>query len=346
MFKRKECLLVVTFVLLIFLMVIFYFVSFNVSKPSSSTQKVGLKVRPEALGSFVSTSTGFLQHKSIVKQEGKHELRKGTSLQGTDIPDGLVTAPGGDLSVSLQLKQLYDYFYTLLGRKTEAEINKIIVGHIKLTLAEPARSQAFTILKNYQLLQEQLHTLPTVGGGAIKGLQSLEHYLEERNSLRIQYLGRQVSEIFYGMEQVYDQYSLERMRIANNLALSEEERIRASEDLFSRLPPALRQPIEKRRQLNAIREQAKKTDTSIETLFQQRESIVGYDAAEKLQALDVRREQWKERYDYYQQQVQRVSDSGLSLVDKEQAIKQIKQRLFKVSEVKLVNSLDRIGAGV
>ncbi|MBV1920910.1 MAG: hypothetical protein KUG73_09530 [Pseudomonadales bacterium] len=338
MFKRKEY-IVASFVLLVCLTITFSLISFDESKSLSSTQES----RSKALGSLINKSDNVFSFKSIATQGGRQESNKAISLQGTDIPDGLITDSQGDLNVSFHLKQLFDYFYTLLGRKTEEEINSIIVHKIETKLTDPAKNQALTILRNYQLLQEQLYTLPTVTIGDINNLHSLEHYLEKRNSLRDQYLGSEVSGIFYDKEEAYDRYSLERLKLANNIEISEEERARLSEDLLNSLPPALRQPIQKRQQLLRIREQEQNPDSSIETLFQQRESIVGYELSEKLQALDVRREQWKARYKYYQKQVQHVSDSGLSSVDKVQAIAQIRQRLFKESEIKRVNSLDRIG---
>jgi len=265
-------------------------------------------------------------------------------FQGTDVPDGLITDTNGNLVVTVKLRNLIDYYFTMLGSKDQSEIEALLESYILSHSEEPARSQALSIFRNYLLLQKQISQFSSPGVRGLEDVSMLMSFLEGRNGLRYDYLGEEVAEAFYGDENTYDQYTVSRLRVTQNTSLSQQEKAEALDSLLMELPPSMRDPIQKRQLVTALREQAveaKHNGLTADELFVEREALVGYETASRFRKLDRSRELWSERYSDYRAQLLELEESNLSELDRQSAVDDLQKQHFKNSELKRVASLDR-----
>jgi len=325
------------------------YIGFQMMYPSDTLSK-DLNAKSS---SMKSTSTKSIMTKSIDRQYGTKNTGKvietaidvAPSLEGTDIPNGLVTDANGNFIVTPQLKQLFNYFYTLLGRKEESDIVQLVNAYISQNLAEPAKSQALEIFKNYRLLEAELQST-MIDRGSSNDLDGLLGYMKERGELRRIYLGNETADILFGKEQAYDDYTIGRLAIEQDDDLTEEEVADAMNVLLDTLPPTFKKSVIRRQNLLTIRrlsQKAESKNTTAEQLFVERQALVGLESAQRLQALDEERAKWRQRYQSYRGEVELIQESNLSQADQNQSVTELRGRHFSGSEIKRVDSLDRIG---
>ncbi|OUR86856.1 hypothetical protein A9Q81_27380 [Gammaproteobacteria bacterium 42_54_T18] len=267
------------------------------------------------------------------------------SLQGTDIPAGLITGSDGNLIVTTQLKRLFDYYFTLLGRKNDAEIIQMLESYISAELEEPARSQALDVLSRHLSLSVALESLPTMGLGDIEDINGLQAFLTARALLRREHLGEEVAGIFYQSEQLYDEYTVSRLAVMQSDLLTETEKTDAFSALLDALPNEFSVPSRRRQAvltLRALADSAESQEMTPGQLFAARESLIGGDAASRMQRLDNQRERWGLRYQVYLDEADQIKASDLSQLDQRQSIEALRRRHFENDELRRVGSLDSI----
>lgn len=300
-----------------------------------------------------SISTKSINIKSIDREQGTrnagNDFEKAIdiapSLEGTDIPNGLIIDANGNFVVTPPLKQLFNYFYTLLGRREESDIVRLVNAYISQNLEEPAKSQALEIFKNYRLLEVELQSTMIDRGGS-NDLDGLLGYMKERGELRRIYLGNETADVLFGKEQAYDDYTIGRLAIERNEELTEEEVADAMNVLLDTLPPSFKKSVIRRQNLLTIRDisqRAESSTTTVEQLFAERQALVGFESAQRLQTLDEERAKWKLRYQSYREEFETIKESNLSTADQNQSVTELKGRYFSDSEIIRVDSLDRIG---
>lgn len=82
-----------------------------------------------------------------------------SSLRGTQIGGSYPIDANGDLIAHISIRHRFDYFMTLLGELSYAQLIALIEDDIKQSLQDPARSQALSLLGNYQAYKYALKSL-------------------------------------------------------------------------------------------------------------------------------------------------------------------------------------------
>ncbi len=287
------------------------------------------------------------QEKSLVKYValGRQLGELPASLDGTTVDGHLRVDADGNLLVTVGVRHVFDYFLSTIGEENLEQIKGRIALYIAENLPHEAALQAWGILHRYLGYKRSLvgmqHPKPD---GSVADLRSA---MRRRNEARVSWLGEATSQAFFGPEEAYDRYTLNRMEVMRNDALSEQERQKKLANLRANLPPQISQmirktmgPVHAAQHVETMRQQGA-TPAEIREYRAQR---FGPEAAQRLAELDKRRAKWQSRYQAYRQQRQSITRAGLSQQDQQAQIKALRSRLFSQDELTRVEALDRIRA--
>ncbi|CAM3567138.1 lipase secretion chaperone [Parendozoicomonas haliclonae] len=236
------------------------------------------------------------------------------SLRGTS-PDGSITVDEqGNIFITAGMRRLFEYYLATLGEQSLSSIRQQFYQAVKTQHNARIAQRATDYLDqyiNYRVaLAEQQQSL-----AASSSQLSLSELFRLKTELltttRLEYLGAEMTEAFYGDETLYDQYMQEKLAIQSNSSLSADERSIQQQQL-AKTWPQFAQPAASER-FNTVQQQietAKEQGASPNDIYVLRSQAYGTEAAERLTALDKRRHQWQTRLDHYQQQKQQLLASG------------------------------------
>lgn len=277
-------------------------------------------------------STGSPAASSI--QISKENTDLPASLRGTQVDGNLTTDSRGDLIVTEQLRDLFEYYLATLG---EVELNQalgLIDRSLAAQLTEPALSQARALLDDYVQYKHDLaeleQSLPVVSD-----LAALNEREQAVRRLRGQYFDPLVHAALFGAEQDYNQYHLDRLAILHDDALGPAERAEALEQLRQQQPEALRESlaVQVHQQLSQQTQALHQAGGAPEELRQLRLELVGPEATQRLEQLDAERRQWDQRLAAFDAQRRAILDEpGLADPDKRDAVSALLEDNFDERE--------------
>ncbi|HET8707614.1 MAG TPA: lipase secretion chaperone, partial [Pseudomonadales bacterium] len=173
--------------------------------------------------------------------------------------------------------------------------------------------------------------------------------LERKDTLKRAYLSSEAVDAFYGEEESYDRFWIEKVKIMQHPQLTEVEKAQKIAEIELLLPDTLRRAMEQSQLANKLQEQTQQLldkGGSAAELQQLRESSVGVAAAERLSALDSQRAQWQARVDtWFKQKDEIMQNRNLAETDKAQLLAELRGQYFNEAELRRVQALERIRDG-
>ncbi len=275
------------------------------------------------------------------------------SLRGTEVDGGFRVDENGNLIVELGIKRYFDYFMATVGEESIAEITARIRNAIESQLQEPAKSQALAILQDYLSYKAALYELEQQHGEFNPAsfnesqLPLLAGRLEAIFDARRAHLSDEAVDAFFAEDEAVDRYTLERLKVLHNDALSDSERAAQLAQLDEMLPETVRQQRAEATQYERyLLAEAKlqQQNASAAELHQLRAQEFGEEAAVRLAELDQKRAVWDRRLQQYRQEKQQLENAGLSEQDLIQQIERLRSQHFSEIETRRVKALDRIKA--
>ncbi|MCC4309430.1 lipase secretion chaperone [Alcanivorax marinus] len=265
------------------------------------------------------------------------------SWRGT-VPDGELRADAnGDLVVSEGVRWRFDYFLSALGEEDLNVLRARVAAHLDEVLPPRAARQAWALFEQYVGYRAALRGLEEPG----REPAALRRSLEERQALRAQWFDATAREAFFGFRDRYDRFALARRDILDDESLNAEQKAARLAELEASLPEDLRamvtasrQPVRLAADVAALRERG----VSEARIYQLREQELGAEAADRLAALDRRRQEWDRRYQAYREQRAAILDSGLAPADRDAQVEALRERLFEERERRRVEALDRMAS--
>lgn len=266
------------------------------------------------------------------------------SLQGTTVDGEIIIDENKQLVVTEGLRRLFDYFLSAFGEEEENVIHERVKGYIRHHTPEPAASQAIGIFEQYVAY---LKALPEIekryGNLQLQATQNGELDLnivaqrkQDVAKLRQQYFDKLTIHAFFGAEEIYDNYSVEMIRINQNEQLSDAQKEVARQDYISRMPDTVTKTnIEQQANINALitrTEQMKAKGATAEELYNMRRELVGAPAAARLAQVDQEDASFDQRFTQYQTQKQLLLSQNPDNAHIQ--IEQIEQQLFDENERK------------
>jgi lipase chaperone LimK len=263
------------------------------------------------------------------------------SLRGT-VPDGELREDDAHrLLVTEGVRRRFDYFLSALGEEDLNVIRARVAAHIRKALSAKAAAQAWILFENYLNYRAELSTLPEHDGD----IDTMRASLRARQALRQRWFDAATIDAFFGFQDRYAEFALDRRAILEDETLTEAQKGERLNTLTASLPADLqrmvsasRKPAEVARQVAELRAD-KASDVEV---YEYREQALGRAAAERLGDLDHQRQRWASRYQAYRDQRAAIAHSGLAGADQEVEIQRLRERLFEEAERKRVEALDRI----
>lgn len=268
-------------------------------------------------------------------------------------PDGKLQADTrGNLVIQQEIRLLFDYFLAGTGEEPLETITARIRAYIAHQLPEPAATQAKQLLDAYLALLNGLATIDKPDTAKDFDSETIAMHLQWVSELRRTYLPHDVADAFFGEDEAYDRYTLDKLTIMQNAQLNAEEKRKQIANLEAQLPENLQGFLQQSQQavkLHELTGELRNQGGTAEELYQLRAEHAGTEAAGRLAQLDLERMQWKSRIDHWlTDRDNLLRNPQLSRTDKAPLLAQSRSERFNDTEVKRVEALERIhdrGAG-
>nr|WP_239481990.1 lipase secretion chaperone [Pseudomonas insulae] len=256
------------------------------------------------------------------------------SFRGTEIDGQLRVDAAGNLIISQEIRNLFDYFLSAIGEEPLKVSIRRLQDYIAAVLDEPAQSQAQALLEQYLAYKRELvlleRDLPVLADlDAIRRREAAVH------ELRARIFSPEAHEAFFALEEAYNRFNLERLAISRDDKLDDSAKGEAIDRLRESLPEALQDSVlpSLQSELHSRTQELEAQGASPEQIRALRQQLVGNDATTRLEALDQERAAWKQRLSTYSAEKARIeAQQGLSDVDKQTAIKRLAEEGFNAQE--------------
>lgn len=259
------------------------------------------------------------------------------SQQDTEVNCQLKIDSSQHLVVNSQTRDCFEYFITQYGENDLEQIKIHFGKFIQGQYLEPARSQIMDLWTRYLKYREQLAQIQ-----APSAKQQDKNYFQKIfnsiQDIRKRFFSASEIEGLFSSEDIYQNYTLDRMQILEDSSLSEIEKARKLKERFEELPEDWQhnlQELSKLDDLHTLTKQIKARNGSAEELRQMRTALVGAEATQRLETLDTQRNAWQQRVTSYLDGRDEIIKSNMSDSAKNQAIQQLRQQQFNSSQEQL-----------
>lgn len=256
------------------------------------------------------------------------------SFRGTQVDGGLSVDRFGNLVVREETRRLFDYFLSALGEERLTASVARLRRHIADALEDPAESQALGLLERYLTYKLELHDLER-GLPRQADLAAVRHRHGQVQALRARLFSVDEHQAFFGFEEAYDGFTLQRLAIVHDDTLSDQQKALAIDGLRNSLPDPVREALvpQLQQELRARSQALLSAGGSAGQLRQLRQQLVGAEATTRLEALDQRREAWNSRVTGFERDRARIAATpGLAETDKQDAIERLLDERFDARE--------------
>lgn len=317
--KKKLCL-----ILAVILVILLGFLIWLA--PSAST---GSNPRENPL-SAAATENSSLGHRTTAPPSSQQPFVS-TSQQDTEINCQISLDQANHLVVDERTRNCFEYFITQYGEKQIEQIKQDFAAYITQSYQAPAATQILDLWSRYLDYRVQLGNLKEPN----LNQQEPEYYRKVfalTQNLRQQFFSDYEITGLFGAENVYHEYTLNRMSILADATLNEVQKAQKLKQLFAQLPEDWKENLEQLSKLEDLRKltsDLKARGGSPEELRQMRMNLVGVETTQRLEQLDQERGQWKSRVNDYLAQRDQILQSQMSESAQQRAIQQLRQQQFE-----------------
>lgn len=270
------------------------------------------------------------------------------SLDGTEVPDGLRVDAQGNLIVTAELRDIFDYFLSSLGEEDLDTLIARVRAYLADNLSRQAAQQANRILEGYLAWRDNLATIVQAGGMSADqiDLNAVRTQQTQVQASCLRFLDAEVCDTFFTAQNLRDNYAIDRLAVLQDDSLTAEQKGDHLAALSASLPAPMQQQFDaasRQQELQRLTQALKQEggdDAALRTL---REQVVGVEAANRLQQLDAQRAQFTKRMDQWlAERGQLMQNSGLSEVDRALQIQRLRNQRFSSDELQRVLTLEHL----
>lgn len=260
------------------------------------------------------------------------------SLVGTSVDGQLEADAAGHLKLTRGVRDLFDYFLSLIGEEPLLTVRARLLAYIHAHLPPTAAAEAAALLDHYLAYKTAEGQAAQQAGGNANALtlDAVTQRFDTLQTLRTQYFSVAEREAFFADDEALDRYTVARLKVLQDTSLSPADKARRINELTANLPPALRASLsvaDTVQTLDALTADWKARGGSPQELRAAREQLVGPEAANRLEALDRQRSAWTIKLQSYDAQSQALqTDATLSDTQRQQALAQLRHQLFTPQE--------------
>ncbi|MBI5925113.1 MAG: lipase secretion chaperone [Aquabacterium sp.] len=266
------------------------------------------------------------------------------SLQGTEVDGELREDAQGRLVVTLGVRKLFDYFLSTRGEQTDVTLIARIRAYINSHLRPAAATQAQALLDSYLRYLQQLDAMGRPSGG--DAVAALTQRLLALERLRAASFSPEVVLAFFGDDRAYDHYTVDKLTVMADASLTGPQKAARIQAIRQSLPAELREQLDAAEQvqtLDQLTAQWTKRGGPPAELRRIRENLVGRDAADRLEALDLEEAAWNVRVSEHMQARARIlSDGTLSESTRREQLQALRAAQFNGPDRLRIEALERM----
>lgn len=286
------------------------------------------------------SATGQANPTSAVFKTGLENMPR--SLQGTNVPEGMAEDKLGNLVISQGIRDVFEYFLSGSVDEPLSTVHARILAYIKAQLGAKAAQQAIQILDQYGAYKLALPEVAQAYPG--ERIDQLKARMAAIKNMRRSTLGVDVAGAFFGEEEAYALYTLNKGEVMQDGSLTLAQKNVRIAELKKQLPPNTQESIstaEMLQNLEEVQTDWKARGGSLEELRAAREAIVGKEGAARLEAMDKETAAWDARMNtYLTQRAQILSDPSIAPDMKPKRIEALRAQSFKAEEQLRVTALE------
>lgn len=259
------------------------------------------------------------------------------SQQDTQINCQIRVDGSNRLIVNEQTKDCFEYFITQYGEKTIEQIKTDFQRYIQASYQDLVLSQLSDLWTRYMDYRSKLADLQTPSADK-ESAKYYQQIVDNTKSLRKKFFSDYEIQGLFGTQDTYDQYTVDRMAVMDDSALSATEKAEKLKALFDQLPEDWKENLKQLNQLEDLRKltaEIKAREGSAQELHQMRTNLVGPEATQRLETLDVQRSDWKNKVNQYLSERDTILNSNMSDSAKKSAIQQLKSQQFSNQQEQL-----------
>ena len=191
------------------------------------------------------------------------------SQKDTEVNCQIAIDNSNRLIVNEATRNCFEYFITQFGEKNIEQIRKDFKNYISQSHKEPALSQVLDLWQRYLDYREHLGEIakPELDSEDPQYYRSI---FNSTQNLRKKFFSDYEIEGLFGTENIYHEYTLNRMVVVNDKKLTESEKAQKLKELFDQLPEDWKENLE---QLNKL-EDLRKLTADIKARGGDRKSVV------------------------------------------------------------------------
>ena len=315
--SKKMIGIIIGSLLIILLAVIFWL---KPNTESTETPPASEKAHEQQMGQLASAHLPASEALSFASK----------SQQDTQINCQIRADASNRLIVNEQTKDCFEYFITQYGEKSIEQIKTDFLSYTKISYKEPLLSQLNDLWTRYIDYRSKLGDLqaPTADKESAKYYQQI---LVNTQNLRKKFFSDYEIQGLFGTQDTYDRYTVDRLEIMDNQKLSAAEKAQKLKELFEQLPEDWKENLQQLNQLEDLRKltaEIKARGGSAQEIRQMRTNLVGPEATQRLETLDVQRNDWKGKVNQYLAERDTILKSNLSDSAKQRAVEQLKSQQF------------------
>ncbi|WP_372999022.1 lipase secretion chaperone [Marinobacter sp.] len=261
------------------------------------------------------------------------------SLSGTDIDGALKADTNGELVINLQVRDFFDYFLSTVGEVSPETAIHQIHAMARTHLPEPASAQALALLDQYLAYKQaslsvmQTRLDPSREGDPAYQLSALGDAMTQLKELRQNTFSSDVHKAFFGLEESYSEYTLATLAIQQRSDLSEQGKQALLQWHRDQLPAELRE-TEQHLHASTVQQQARtaaiNSAASPDAAGRQLAELgVDQDGVDSVVGYLKQREHFDQRFQDFQDAMDRESSSGLAEADLEKQREALLEQHFQ-----------------
>lgn len=256
-------------------------------------------------------------------------------------PDGAITLDAqGRLRPSLEVRRLFDYFLSAIGELELPAIRALLLVHVRGLHGDAVAAEVMALFDRYVDYQQALAAMHAPPG------EPLRDRLARVRELRRRLLDGATADAFFGDEERYTEYTLDRRDLLADTTLDETARQQRLHELEARLPDAQRAQMQEANAAVLVDEQNRQFDAlRLDPAQRQaeREALFGAEAAQRLAAADAEHAAWEARIAAYVQARNAIrNDAQLDADARARAVDALRARSFDDAERRRISSLEAI----
>ena len=278
---------------------------------------------------------------------------KPNSLSDVPIPSSLSIDQNGILIIDHNVKNLFEHYLSALGEEPLENVILRIKHDLNTQFNGAALDESVELLEGYLQYRNHLGVMKNDYAqshtGSTYELNAVKMMHQSVREARYSFFDKQAIDGLFSKEDEYDEYMVSRAEIVANSDLSPAEKTDSLSLLEASVPSWINQTTEKSERLASIRlasqslQDSGATDSEIHKL---RESAYGTEAANRLQELDQRRQQWKIKLGSYRIELNALLAGGNIAEIDQQYLNELRAEHFSDAEITRIRAIDKLELGI